>query len=371
MTYGSVAIDQIVTSVANTSLGAGNASIMKNRIINGAMVIDQRNAGASVTPANGTYTLDRYYFICSQASKFTVQQNAGSVTPPVGFINYMGITSSAATSVGSSDFFAFAQPIEGLNVGDLGWGSANAKTVTLSFWVRSSLTGTFGGAIENSAQNRSYPYTYTISSANTWEQKSITIAGDTSGTWLTSNGVGMYVFFGLGVGSTYSGTAGAWAGAQALSATGATSVVGTNGATFYITGVQLEVGSSATGFEYVNYQTSLANCQRYYYKIINGSGNSRVLSGYVSTTTQAIFVLNMPVSMRTSPTALETDGTAAHYAISNLNTDTTCSAVPSYNDSTINTVSVVGTVTAGLVAGGGCQLRYLNAAGYLAVSAEL
>ena len=307
MTYGSVAIDQIVTSVANTSLGAGNASIMKNRIINGAMVIDQRNAGASVTPANGTYTLDRYYFICSQASKFTVQQNAGSVTPPVGFINYMGITSSAATSVGSSDFFAFAQPIEGLNVGDLGWGSANAKTVTLSFWVRSSLTGTFGGAIENSAQNRSYPYTYTISSANTWEQKSITIAGDTSGTWLTSNGVGMYVFFGLGVGSTYSGTAGAWAGAQALSATGATSVVGTNGATFYITGVQLEVGSSATGYEYVNYQTSLANCQRYYWKISGGvdSGSAvyaGVGSGVSNGGTTARIAFPMNTQMRTSPT---------------------------------------------------------------------
>ena len=239
----------------------------KNRIINGAMVIDQRNAGASVTlPAASTYTTDRWNIYSAQASKLSAQQNAGSVTPPVGFKNYLGITSLSAYSVTATDEFLFRQPIEGYNIADLAWGTANAKTVTLSFQVYSSLTGTFGGAIQNSATNRSYPFSYTISSANTWTTISVTIAGDTSGTWLTTNGTGLYVIFGLGVGSTYSGTAGTWVGSCVDVPTGSVSVVGTNGATFYITGVQLEKGSTATSFDYRPYSAELAMCQRYYWK---------------------------------------------------------------------------------------------------------
>jgi hypothetical protein len=246
----------------------------KNRIINGAMVIDQRNAGASVTPTANAYTLDRWTAFLTVASKFSVQQNAGSVTPPVGFTNYLGVTSTSAYTVGAAEQFSMVQIIEGYNVADLGWGTANAKTITISFWIRSSLTGTFGGSLGNGAFNRTYPFSYTISSANTWEQKSITIAGDTSGTWLTTNGIGLYVIFGLGVGSTLSGTAGAWAGAGYFSATGATSVVGTSGATFYITGVQLEVGSTATSFDYRPYGTELALCQRYYETWLNDSNTT-------------------------------------------------------------------------------------------------
>jgi len=237
----------------------------RNRIINGDMRIDARNAGASVTATNGAYTVDRWLCTVSQSSKFTVQQNAGSVTPPAGYVNYLGCTSSSAYSVTSTDYLGINQRIEGVNMADFGWGSANAKTVTLSFWVRSSLTGTFGGSLMNSGFDRSYPFTYTISSANTWEQKSITIAGDTSGTWLSTNGVGVRVFFSLGCGSTRLGTAGAWTGSSNIfSATGETSVVGTSSATLYITGVQLEEGSVATPFEQRQYGQELALCQRYY-----------------------------------------------------------------------------------------------------------
>ena len=245
------------------------SSVFRNRIINGAMVIDQRNAGASVTP-NNSYTLDRWSTENSQTGKFTVQQ---TTTAPTGFSNSLKVTSSSAYTVLTGDYFALFQNIEGYNTADLAWGTASAKTVTLSFQIYSSLTGTFGGALSNSSGNRSYPFTYTVSSANTWTSISVTIAGDTSGTWGTTNGIGIQVQFGLGVGSTYSGTAGSWAGTLYVSATGATSVVGTSGATFYITGVQLEVGSSATGFEYVNYQTSLANCQRYYEQWNIATGN--------------------------------------------------------------------------------------------------
>ena len=295
MAYGTVNADVIGTSVAGSNLGAGDASLMKNRIINGAMVIDQRNAGASVSSG---FSVDRFGLQFSSASKFTAQQNAGSVTPPTGFSYYLGCTSSAATSLGASDYYGIYQNIEGFNFSDCQFGTASAKTINLSFQVYSSLTGTFGGALRNSANNRSYPFTYTISSANTWTTASITIAGDTSGTWVgATNGIGIAVLFSLGTGSTLSGTAGAWGSANYLSATGATSVVGTNGATFYITGVQLEVGSSATGFEYVNYQTSLANCQRYYQK------TDSLGLGTTPSSTAVYMVFQFVVTMRTAPTA--------------------------------------------------------------------
>jgi len=240
----------------------------KNRIINGAMVIDQRNAGASVTPANGanTYTVDRWAGYANQSSKYTVQQNAGSVTPPAGFRNYLGATSSSAYSITSSDIFLLRQSIEGFNTADFNWGTANASTVTLSFWVRSSLTGTFGGSINNDSGNRFYPFSYTISAANTWEQKSVTIAGDTTGTWYTTNSGGLWLNFSLGTGSSNLQTAGSWTASSAYGATGQTNLVGTNGATFYITGVQLEKGSTATSFDYRPYGTELQLCQRYYWQ---------------------------------------------------------------------------------------------------------
>jgi hypothetical protein len=309
MTYGTINADVIGTSVANTSLGAGNASIMKNRIINGAMVIDQRNAGASVTGNNATFPVDRFRYSTSQASKLTGQQNQNSVTLPTGFVNYLGTTSSSAYSITSTDYFLIRQQIEGYNIADLGWGTASAKTVTLSFVVQSSLTGTFGGCIANNNQDRCYPFTYTISAANTWTTISVTIAGDTTGTWEKTNSTGMFISFGLGVGSTYSGTAGSWSGNTYLGATGATSVVGTNGATFYITGVQLEVGSSATGFEYRQYGQELALCQRYLPAI-----SSLAVFGTMGTygsaysTTHVNTCLPFPVPSRVAPTGISTFG---------------------------------------------------------------
>jgi hypothetical protein len=232
----------------------------KNRLINSAMVIDQRNAGASVTQSSSSalYPVDRFAIFGTASSKFTAQQNAGSVTPPAGFTKYLGITSSAATSLAAGDYYRVYQAIEGLNLFDIAYGTASASTMTLSFWVRSSLTGTFGGSIFNDSASRSYPFNYTISSANTWEQKSITFAGDTVSAIATNNSTGFLITWGLGVGSTYgSGTAGAWAAGNIMAPTGATSVVGTSGATWYVTGVQLEKGSTATSFDYRPYGTEL------------------------------------------------------------------------------------------------------------------
>jgi hypothetical protein len=281
-------------------VNAPNTFGFKNRIINGAMVIDQRNAGAEVNPAvNGTYYLDRWCISSGAAGKLKIKQNAGAVATPSGFINYLGVTSLSAYSVGASEQFGVYQPIEGLNIADLNWGTANAQAITISFVAYSSLTGTFGGSIRNSSADRSYPFTYTISAANTWETKTVTIAGDTSGTWLKTNGVGMYVYFGLGVGSTLSGTAGSWAGTNYPSATGATSVVGTNGATFYITGVQLEKGSTATSFDYRPYGTELILCQRYYQNLTPGT--KIICSGYNVAGAFNYITLTFPVTMRATP----------------------------------------------------------------------
>jgi len=303
-------------TVAGTSTFGGNGTFsgtavmsspytMRNKIINGAMVIDQRNSGAEVNPAaNAVYYLDRWSAGATVASKFKIGQNAGSVTPPTGFTNYLGCTSLSAYTVGASEAFTIRQFIEGFNVADLAFGTASAATVTLSFWVYSSLTGTFGGTLKNGSATRSYPFTYTISSANTWEQKSVTIAGDTSGTWLTTNGIGLIVNFSLGAGATVSGTAGSWASANYNSATGATSVVGTNGATFYITGVQLERGTIATPFEYRNYQQELAMCQRYYFKYTAPSSGTHFGTGFCNSTTAMQNLTVFPVPLRTNPTAI-------------------------------------------------------------------
>jgi hypothetical protein len=363
---------------ARTNLGLDGFVNMKNRIINGAMVIDQRNAGASKTITDTgaiTYTLDRWFGYGSAASKFSVQQDAGAVTPPAGFNDYLGVTSLAATTVASGDLYFIGQYIEGFNTSDLDFGKSSAKTVTLSFWVRSSLTGTFGGSLTNSAINRSYPFSYTISSANTWEQKSITIAGDTTGTWIgATNGIGLRVFFSIGMGSTYSGTAGAWAGSDFRSATGATSVVGTNGATFYITGVQLEVGSTATSFDYRPYGTELALCQRYYYRLKATAANYPFGFAQCYGTTSAGALIPYPVTMRTAPSALEQSGTAGDYAVySSGGSQIVCTSVPAYAGVLTTTAygAVNFTVASSIVAGNVTQPYGVNANAYLGWSAEL
>lgn len=273
----------------------------KNRIINGDMRIDQRNAGASVTVSGvaSPFVLDRWRVWSNggggSGASFTVQQSSAS---PAGFTNSCLITQTGSASPTGSEYNIFAQYIEGNNVSDLGWGTANAKTVTLSFWVRSSLTGTFGGVVSNSSQLRSYPFTYSISVADTWEYKTITIPGDTTGTWLTTNGIGLEIYWQLGVGSSLLGAAGSWAGATYLGATGATQITATNGATLYITGVQLEAGSVATPFEHRQYGQELALCQRYY-QLMNWGFAWYIDSGSPASKNQR---LPLPIPMRATPT---------------------------------------------------------------------
>jgi hypothetical protein len=281
---------------------ADGALSNRNKIINGAMTIDQRRAGAALTPAaNGDFLVDRFVFSATQTSRFFGGQNYNSVTTPAGFTNYAGVQCSTSQALGASDFFGILQRIEGFNVADLAWGSASAVPVTLTFRVYSSLTGTFGGSIRNNGATRSYPFSYSVASANTWTTVSITVPGDTSGTWLTNNGMGLQISFGLGVGSNFSGTADAWAASSLLSSTGAVSVVGTQFATFYITGVQLEAGDTATPFEHRSYGAELALCQRYYW----GFGYTSQLwryANHIDSTSIFSTHFDLPVTMRAAPT---------------------------------------------------------------------
>ena len=247
-----------VQSRGTLNVGAGSP----NLVINGAMQIHQR--GGTITLGTGlTTTLDRMTFYKSHGGTNTVEQSADA---PVGFANSLkAITTVADSSVSATDRVALLYRMEGLDASRLEFGTANAQTITISFYVRSSITGTHGGAVGNGSDNRAYPFTYTISSADTWERKSITVAGDTSGTWATTNARSLQVAWGLGVGSTYSGTAGAWESADRNSATGATTgVLTTANATWYITGIQIEIGSQASDFQHRSFAEELELCKRYY-----------------------------------------------------------------------------------------------------------
>ena len=292
----------------------------KNRMINGNMAVAQRGTTALAVDNGAWYfPVDRFCAYQSVASsKFTVQQNAGSVTPPTGFNYYFGATVTSAYTPTGTDWLVCRQTIEGYNVADLGWGTANAKTVTVSFWVRSSLTGNLGAAAYNLDGSRSYPFIYTINTANTWEFKTITIPGCTDGTWNSTSNAGLTINWAMGAGSTYTGPANAWASTYYVMPTGGTNIVSTNGATFYLTGVQLEVGTQATTFDYRSYGTELALCQRYFQKTNPGlaTGNGGLNGTYFATTNGGVGY-QFPVTLRATPTVTRSSSNNTFY-VSNI-----------------------------------------------------
>jgi hypothetical protein len=347
----------------------------RNRIINGDMRIDQRNAGASVAaPANGAYTVDRWAAFTNGAGVYSVQR---STTAPAGFTNSLLCTvTTIDSSVSGTDYYMLQHKVEGFNSADFAWGSASAASVTLSFWVRSSITGTYSVKLGNSASDRFYIATYTISAANTWEQKTITLVGDTSGTWLTDNSTGIEIRFGMAIGSSFtSSTIGSWAAGSSFGATTASNNwIGTNGATFYITGVQLEPGSVASPFERRDYGRELMMCQRYYYRQTSqAAGDYFVPNAYAISTTQAFGYNTFPVPMRTRPTALEQSGTAADYNVvrCGLGTNANCSSVPTFGVANLTSAQTVFTVSSGLSNGTAGSVQANNTNAYLGWSAEL
>ena len=365
-----------IGTIADSSLG------FRNRIINGAMVIDQRNAGSLGTYSGGlTYYLDRWRTYGSASGKFTVQQTPSATETgyatrvAAGFRNYLNVTSTEATALGSTDIYRIEQPIEGYNIADLGFGTASPSVFTISFWVRSSLTGTFGGAVWNSDASRSCPFSYTISSANTWEYKTVTLTADSTGTWNTSNGQGLAVQWSLGAGSSYLGTAGTWANTFYAGVSGQQNMIGTSGATFNITGVQLEKGSTATSFDYRPYSTELQLCQRYcvnYRSADTAGAYFRYGVGQCDTTTNSDIVFPYPVPMRVTPT-VTTTGTASNYAVYHGGSVTACSSVPTINLASSYLIATMNALVAsGLTVGRACALlSNNNNTSYLLFSAEV
>jgi hypothetical protein len=371
----------VLDSSGNMTAGgtmAMSSSFMRNRIINGAMVIDQRNAGAAVNGSGGTktYPVDRFYSqIYNTTGNTTGQQSS---VAPTGFTNSMRITvQTADASVGATDQVWYGQDIEGFNVSDFGFGAAGAATITLSFWVYSNVTGTYCVTFKNSAENRGYTAEYTISASNTWEKKTITLAGDTTGTWLTTNGAGLKVWFVLMAGSSQQTTANTWnATSGSIATSNQVNFMSSTSNSWQISGVQLEVGSVATPFERRQYGQELALCQRYYYRVSPGVNSVNCLGvGYADTTVAAQVKTIFPVTMRTAPTALEQSGTAANYALRIQGASAvTCSAVPSFSSASVTEADYTFTVASGLTAGGGVFGRTGPSSGtsaYLGWSAEL
>lgn len=344
-----------------TTIDSANTFGFKNRIINGNMVIDQRNAGAAVTAGTSgtTFSADRWgaRAITSGSGVFTVQQVS---TAPAGFKNSIVATVTTSGTVGATDQFFVQQRIEGYNIADLGLGTATPLTFTVSFWVRSSLTGAFGGNVGNNV-DISYPFSFTISAANTWEQKTVTIAGTSSGTWASTNGVGLIVSFSIGTGSSYLGTANVWAN-YPVAPTGSTNVIATASANLYITGVQLEKGSAATSFDFRSYGTELVLCQRYLPAVLAANATGPVAMGFCANATLSSILIPFLVQSRVRPTGV-TVSSAAHFALNTSASLTTCSAI-AFADGSLNSAQL--TVTnAAVVAGQGCQLTFNSASGSL------
>jgi len=315
----------------------------RNVITNGSMSIDQRNSGSAVTPATDAYyTIDRFRARLNNASKYSVQQVTDA---PSGFLKSLKITSLAATTVGTNDYYQINTALEGYNVTQLDLGLSSAKKLTLSFWVKSSLTGTFGGAYSNNVGNRFYAWTYTISSANTWEHKTITVDGVTDGSWERTTGAGLHVYWTLGAGSGVQGSAGSWGTTFKRGPTGATNVVATNGATWQITGVQLEVGSQSTPFEHESYETTLRKCQRYYYTL-KALPNGKHIGSCTMRNNQYFYGYprSFPTPMRIAPTF--TYNNVSLYVGDNTNGYNTMSLAAAETDAFSLNGNAAGAVTA-------------------------
>jgi len=358
-----------MTNAVNIAQSGSNNQTMRNRIINGGMMISQRGTSfAGLTNGSSQFTIDRWAWNESGAAT-AVQTVSQDSSAPVGFVNSLKVlTTTAQASLASSNSYRVGQTIEGYNISDLGWGTANAQPVTLGFWVRSSLTGSFGGNIFNGASNRFYVFSYTINSADTWEYKTVTIAGDTSGTWATDNSLGIGIQFSMGAGSDYLTTAGSWGSSRADAPTGQVNVAGTLNATFYITGVQLEKGSTATSFDYRPYGTEELLCKRYYTKFSSfGSQYAGIGCGVSESSTNASMIVKYPVTMRASPTAGQSttglyDGSAVR-AITSLSTN--------YQGNDCLNINVVAS-GGGLTTGRGTTFIINNSStGYFELNAEL
>jgi hypothetical protein len=366
---GNVSFNNAVTVAGDTTITGSlvpSSSFLRNRIINGDGRVDQRGTAGT---SNGAYGVDRWrLFISSTGTAQTLQ----SIIYPPGFQNSIMLdVVTADTSIAAGEYVGVGQLIEGYNIADLNWGTADAKSVTLSFWVYSTTTGTFCVSFRNSGGVISYVAEYTVSVALTWEYKTITVPGPTTGTWNQDNSTGLYVLFAGATGTTWQTTANAWNSGSFLGTSNQVNLLASATNFIRFTGVQLEIGTVATPFERQLYNAQLAQCQRYYYRV-TAAGTSRIFgNGYVTSSTIADFTTPFPVTMRDEPSALEQNGTAANYTVVIGTGGVTCSAIPTYLTSTQWGAQYRFTVASGLTTGQAALARNAVTGAYLGWSAEL
>jgi hypothetical protein len=356
-------------NVQMASLNGGQLAGLRNRIINGDMRVAQRGTSFVTSGTNTAFPADRFLADYSSGATVTVSQQADAPSSNEFQYSIRAAVGTADTSIGVAEYWYIQQKIEGFNARDL-----IGKTFTLSFWVKSSKTGIHCVSFRNAGNDRSYVVEYTVSVANTWEQKSITVAGGliTAGTWNWTNGVGLGVSWALAIGSNFHTTAGAWQTGNFFSTANQVNCLDSNTNIFAITAAQLEVGPVATPFEQRPIGMELALCQRYYYRIYAITGTGGFHQAQVNTTVQAAGMIPFPVQMRTNPTALEQSGTATDYRVNFASTNITCSAVPLFNGATnYNNGYVLYTVASGLTAGQSCGIIANSTNAYLGWSAEL
>ena len=373
MALNTVSTNRLSTNVKPSNLSSGFGSLgSRNMVINGAMQVNQRGNGSlTINSSSSQFPCDRWVARGEGGSKAYTIQQVSIASSGQGVRNAIKVTSSQAATVSSSDIFNVRQMVEGFNVQRMNFGESGCKSMTLSFTVRSSVAGTHSGAIQNSGQNRSYPFTYTLS-ADTWTDISVTIPPITDGSsWNETNGVGARVVFDMGSGDNFRGTAGQWNSAQDEGATGSVRILETNGATWEVTKVQLQVGSVATDFEHRSFAEELTLCHRYYYRV-QPAISAYFGSGFWYSSNSFICHVDFPVVMRTNLTAVEQSGTASHYKVIHNQTTSTCSSVPTYLGDANNTSQSLNFSFSGSgTQGQGGLGRSGDASAYFAWNAEL
>ena len=361
---------RITPDLINGNLG------LRNRLVNGSMLINQRgNSSFSIPSATGTYICDNWIAGAVLGGGAITISNDSSVPTGTGFTNSINCSTTSTRTLGTSEYAVIQTGIEGYRMNDFNFGSASAKTIAISFWVYGSTAATYGGSIMNSGTSRSYPFSYTLNSTFAWEQKTIVIPGDITGTWNNAANLGMRINFLLAGGSNMLGTANTWATNNFYGATGNAGIMGAISRQLAFAGVQVEIGPSASSFDFKGYAQDLADCQRYYYR-----QKATTISQPFYVPVNAIGAasanapIRFPVPMRVAPTALEQSGTAGNYGVIFLGSITTCSSVPTFGTATIFGATTVLTVTSGLTGGQAGQLVSSAASGsnaYLGWSAEM
>jgi len=353
----------------------GAATPNRNMVINGAMNVAQRSVSVTgLGTADGYFTLDRFLvnINATSAGRFTMTQTADG---PSGFANCLKLDCTTAdTSIAASEQLTIDHRIEGQNLQRFKKGTADAEQFAVSFYVKGNASATYACELFDSDNTRQITKLFSVTTS--WNRIELIFPADTTGAFDDDNAVSLNIIIGLHSGSTYTGgtlNSTAW-GAMSDNATrraGISSFFDSTNRTFFMTGLQLEVGSSATPFEHKTFAQDLEECQRYYYKTGPLALNDTFCLGFNGSATVAVGVTHYPVTMRADPTAVEQNGTAAHYRIAHASTSTACSAVPSFDRATIDSGSTVFTVGSGLTTGQAVECRSLNGTAFLAWSAEL